>query len=131
MAKPVVTVEGLRETLRTLDRLGADAADMRDVMHRVGLLVARTAEQLVPRRTGRLAGTIRAGRAKARATVRAGSAGVPYAGVIHWGWPARNIAAQPFLLDAAERRRREVVSLVDDGLAQLITKLALDRKVDR
>ena len=30
-----------------------------------------------------------------------GRASVPYAGAIHWGWPARNIRAQPFLTNAA------------------------------
>jgi len=33
--------------------------------------------------------------------VQAGRASVPYAGPIHWGWPARNIEPQPFLTDAA------------------------------
>jgi hypothetical protein len=28
---------------------------------------------------------------------------VPYAGPIHWGWPSRGIAAQPFVSDAAVR----------------------------
>ena len=27
--------------------------------------------------------------------------GLPYAGPIHWGWPARGICAQPFMTDAA------------------------------
>ena len=27
---------------------------------------------------------------------------MPYAGAIHWGWPARNIVGQPFLTDAAK-----------------------------
>jgi hypothetical protein len=26
---------------------------------------------------------------------------VPYAGPIHWGWPARHIKAQPWLADTA------------------------------
>jgi hypothetical protein len=31
----------------------------------------------------------------------AGNAAVPYAGPIHWGWPARRITAQPFIQEAA------------------------------
>jgi hypothetical protein len=37
-----------------------------------------------------------------RARVVAGRASVPYAPPIHWGWPARNIAAQPFVSQAAQ-----------------------------
>ena len=32
----------------------------------------------------------------------AGGASLPYAGPIHWGWPARRIEAQPFIADAAQ-----------------------------
>lgn len=51
--------------------------------------------------TGRLAASVRPGATKTMAVTRAGFARVPYAGPIHWGWPKRNITAQPFLSDAA------------------------------
>lgn len=125
MATLGVRVDGLRQVQRSLERLGVEAADMRDAMQRIGALVAGTARTLVPRRRGRLAATIRPGRAKGKATVRAGSAAVPYAGPIHWGWPARNIAAQPFLVDALERDRRRVRRMLDDELGRLISRLDL------
>lgn len=54
-----------------------------------------------PRRSGKLAGSIRPGATQKAGVVRAGRASIPYAGVIHWGWPGHNIAAQPFLTEAA------------------------------
>jgi hypothetical protein len=35
--------------------------------------------------------------------VQYGSARLRYAAVQHWGWPKRNIAAQPWAADAAAR----------------------------
>src|SRR5690625_8028143 len=81
-------ITGLRETLRAMEQAGADAESMRDLMHAIGLTVVHAASPL--RVTGTLAGTLRAGRGKTKAVVRAGSAAVPYAGPIHYGWPARN-----------------------------------------
>ena len=60
-----------------------------------------SAAAMAPHRSGTLAGSVRGNQAKTMAAVRAGGARVPYAGPIHWGWPRRNIAAQPFLVDAA------------------------------
>jgi hypothetical protein len=78
---------------------GDDLSDLRDVHGSVAALVAGVARP--PRRTGRLGSTVRAAGTKTAAIVRAGFASVPYAGPIHWGWPARAIKAQPFLSDAA------------------------------
>jgi hypothetical protein len=99
MTAPVVKVEGMRRLRRELKRAGVDLADLREV----NLSAARTVAQAAhpPRRTGALAGSVRPGASRTAGVVRAGGARVPYAGPIHWGWPARNIEAQPFLVDAA------------------------------
>ncbi len=115
-------VVGLRTSLRQLERAGASAADMRDAMHRIGALVARAAAPRAPRVSGALAGTIRPGRGKTKAVVRAGGARVPYAGVRHYGWPARNIAPAPFLLDALTSSRTAVVRQLDRELGQLLER---------
>jgi len=125
LAEPI-KVEGLRETVRSLERFGLEASEPKQAMHKIGELVASRARQLAPRLTGTLAGTIKAGRAKAKATVRAGSARAPYAGPIHWGWPARNIAAQPFLVDALEQEHDNIIRLLESEMTRLIRKLDLD-----
>lgn len=115
-----VTVRGLSRTLRALSAAGADAEEMRDLMHSIGMTVVRAASP--PRRSGNLASTLRAGKGKTKAVVRAGGARAPYAGVIHYGWPARNIAAQPFLLSALRSQRGTVLRQLDDGLGDLLKK---------
>lgn len=107
-------VDGLRRTIRQLERAGADAQDMRDLMHEIGSIVADAAGP--PVLTGTLQGTIRAGRGKTKAVVRAGGARARYAGVIHYGWPARDITPQPFLSDALTARASDVYQALDEGL---------------
>lgn len=113
-------VEGLGRTIRALSKSGADAQDMKDLMHSIGTLVVRAANP--PVLTGRLSTTLRAGRGKTKAVVRAGGARAPYAGVIHYGWPARNIAPNQFLTEALNRQRRNVLAALDEGLAEILRK---------
>lgn len=113
-----VRIEGLRKAIRSLEAAGADAQDMRDLMHAIGGIVVESASP--PEVSGALAGTIRAGRGKTKAVVRAGGARAPYAGVVHYGWPARGIAPQPFLTDALQRKRGEIFRTLDRGIADLL-----------
>lgn len=115
-----VRVTGVRKAVRALEAAGADAQDMRDLMHDLGNIVVQAAAP--PSVSGRLAGTIRAGRGKTKAVVRAGGARAPYAGVIHYGWPARGIAAQPFLTDALRAKRSEVFRTLDGGIADILRR---------
>lgn len=101
MPRPVVQVVGARELRSTLRKAGDDLQDLRDVHATVSRYVALRSAAIAPRRSGRLAGNVRGSALKTAAVVRAGGAAVPYAGPIHWGWPSRNIAANPFMVDAA------------------------------
>ncbi|MGG7466044.1 hypothetical protein [Plantibacter sp. YIM 135347] len=115
-----VRVEGLRKTVRALEKSGADASDMRELMHAIGNIVVRAASP--PVLDGTLAGTIRAGKGKTKAVVRAGGARAPYAGVIHYGYPARNLAARPFLSIALQAERSDVLQALDKGLKDIQRK---------
>lgn len=113
-------VSGLRSTVRNLEKAGADTQDMRQLIHAVGMVVVNAASG--PARTGKLNSTIRAGRGKTKAVVRAGGARAPYAGVIHYGWPARGIQAQPFLVDALQEQRNNVLQTLDTGIEEILRK---------
>lgn len=116
-----VKVEGLNRVLRKLNAAGADAENMRQLMHSLGNMVIGRTD--VPRRTGTLAATLRSGKGKTKAVVRAGYATrVPYAGVIHYGWPARNIKAQPYLTDALQKSKAQVFTALEAGIDDLLRK---------
>jgi phage gpG-like protein len=117
-ASESVRVEGLRELMKAFKNAAVDAEDQKDLMHQLGSIVGNAARP--PEDSGLLASTIRAGRGKTKAVVRAGGARAPYAGVIHYGWPGHNIEPQPFLLTALQSTSTQVVSALNDGVGKLL-----------
>jgi hypothetical protein len=116
----IYQVDGARELRRTLKAAGDNLADLKAVNKRVGDLVVGAARPRVPVRSGRLVGSLRPAAAAAKVTIRAGSAGLRYAGPIHWGWPAHHIAANPFLSDAATTTEDTWVGYYFDELQRLV-----------
>lgn len=112
-----VTVKGLADLRRDLRRLGR--TDLLKAV-RVGLkgsaeIVVKEARgaSYTPRRTGRLAASIRAGTSGNRAVIRSP---LPYANPIHWGWPKRGIAPQPFLPRAAAIKAPVALEVLADHI---------------
>ncbi len=121
-----VRIEGAKELRRALRQVADDArSDLKPVHADVAGIVADTAQQMAPIRTGSLAASIRSSGTLTKAIVRAGTARIPYAGVIHFGWPRRNITPQPFLYDAMDRRRAEVLERYHDGVDAIIKRRGL------
>jgi len=119
-----IRIEGGRELRRALRTAAGDLDDLKTAHKQVAAVVASAAQEDAPKRSGKLAGSIRpnSGQRYARVSVgnnRSTAAGIPYAGPIHWGWPTgspklpakvRNIrgrewyiAPNPFVTDAATR----------------------------
>lgn len=115
-----VRITGLRDTMKAMARAGAASEDMKEVMHSLGMIVVHAARP--PKRSGALAGTIRASKTKTKAVVRAGFRSVPYAGVIHYGWPARNIRANPFLDEARAEQLPRILRELEQGLIDILKK---------
>jgi hypothetical protein len=120
-----IRVDGLNKAVRALRKSGADMQDMSALMHAIGMTVVLAARPEAPYLSGALQGTIRAGRGKTKAVVRAGSARVPYAGVEHYGWPAHNIPAHPFLTDALRSQQADIYDQLDRGLMAILAKNGL------
>ena len=117
---------GLREVQRDLNKLGDDTKnEMKDTHKAAAEVVVMGAKRLVPYRTGALAASIRALATKSSGRVRAGSASVPYAGPIHFGWPARAIKPNPFIYDALDDRRDDIRELYDERIDELIRNYGL------
>lgn len=106
-----VVIQGMPQLRKQLNALSDDAINDLKAAHLENAnLVASTAKTLIPVRTGRLRDTIRPAGTKTGGRVRAGFKKVPYAGPIHFGWSSRNIKPQPFLYDALDQRRNEVMN---------------------
>jgi len=121
-----VAFVGLREFQRALRQIDPDLRkELREVQKEAAQIVAVTAAARAPRRTGRLAGSVRATATQKAGSVRAGGARLPYAGPIHFGWRARNIRPQPFIYDALDARREQVVRKFESGIEGLFRKAGL------
>lgn len=116
--KPAVTTHGLRELRRDLRAID------RQLPRELGKSLKGAAERVVlprarseaPRRSGRLADSLRV---SARGTSVAVRSRLPYAGPIHWGWPAHNIEPRPFIETAADGAGERFVDELGDGLEEL------------
>lgn len=91
-----------RRISAALRKAGHDLAEVKEAKAKVGTFVATLSAAAAPRLSGLLAFTVRGSRAASRVTISAGGAAAPYAGPVHWGWPARNIEGQPFIADTAQ-----------------------------
>jgi hypothetical protein len=122
VTKPSITVEGAKQLQRALRQVEGGMADLKVAHAEAAKIVERQAEAIAPRRSGRLAASVRSSGQARQGIVRAGKAVVPYAGVIHFGWAARNIAPQPYLYNALDARRGEVIATYNGHVNKLIKK---------
>lgn len=117
-----IKVAGLKQALKALQEIGVPAEEIKQANADAAELVLQAARPLVPVRSGKLLGTLRAGKALGKATVSAGRASVPYANPIHWGWYKKHIQPQPFFVKALGYTREEVMATYFRQLEGLIDK---------
>lgn len=131
-----IQIEGAKEIAGLLRQIGDKGLQkqLRLAHKMTAEVVAASARQKVPVRSGNLRKSIRAGGTQKAAMVRAGGKAVPYAAPTHWGRRVGNVGSPPgnrmgpnpvqgrrFLWDAgnasvakaAEVYRREVAAVFD------------------
>jgi len=117
-----IKVEGLTELRVGLKQLDDKMPkELNKVAKASAEVVRDEAKQIVPRRSGKLAGSI-----KTSGTAKGGfvkSGGLEYHRVIHFGWARHNIRPQPFLYDARDSREAEVIEKFEREVAALVNKV--------
>ena len=98
---------GLDTLVRTLRKAGDESRELKDAHARAGEIVAPSARRRCAPPQRRARGFDPAGRQARRRGCTAGRAIVPYAGPIHWGWPAAASAATVPQSTPRRRPRRE------------------------
>ncbi|WP_189825323.1 hypothetical protein [Streptomyces finlayi] len=124
-------VEGMREVRRALRRAGGNELldQLKGEHQQLAATVMRAAAQLAPRRTGRMSASMRSSGTRTMATVRAGRASIPYAGVVHWGTPPgrrrrpMNISPNPWIAIAAQRTEPQWAAHYEQALRQLMRRV--------
>jgi len=115
MSDAGVRVEGAR-AFRSQLRAGGDSLDDLKAAHRqaADIAAAAGAARAPVGPTGRLKRSIRASGTKTAGIIRVGTARVPYAMPIHWGWHRRHIKQNAFLTDGAQHSESRWIAVYQD-----------------
>jgi hypothetical protein len=145
---PVVKIEGAKELSRSFRAAGGTVKELSGAYREVARLLVPPAQREAPvGPTGRLAASTRGRGQRTRAILTAGTARVPYAGVIHFGnptvktFPSRKatpkrstgtlgrIRPNPWLYRTADHRRKEVVEAFDDHVGTVLRRYGLAPRI--
>lgn len=132
-----VKVRGAKQLRRTLKKAGVDVKQLKAINLEAAQIAAAAAVARAPvggpykktgrgrpRVPGRLKASVRPHATQRAGVIRAGfAARVPYAGPIHWGWPARNIRAQPFAAEAAKATEPQWTKAYERKVRQTINSV--------
>lgn len=80
-----VRVNGLRQAIKDLQRLGVSVEDLKQAMANISNKVVQSAKALTPVRTGTLQASMRGSKAKNKAVLRGGTKKVNYASFVEYG----------------------------------------------
>lgn len=111
MATPVgIEYTGLRELNAKLKKIGVPDDAIKTAMNEAGLIVVREAQSLAPSKSGKMARTIKANKAKNLLKVQVGSKAVPYAYTFHAIALGRSRGGFTYVVNRHTRRGRYVKS---------------------
>jgi len=126
MAGANITITGVKEVKDTLDKLGSDLESNIELNKELSATLSQKASALAPRLTGALASSVQGNPSAEKAQILAGSAAVPYAGVQEYGWPEKNINAQPYLRPAVHNNLGYIIEKYNDSIQKAIKKYDLN-----
>lgn len=112
-----IEIKGIATVAKTLRKAGIQLSELKPVNRQAAEIAMQQAKRDAPVRSGAMRNTLRVGATNRAGIIRAGNnraTGVPYAGPIHWGWPARNIAANPFMQRAASKTQPQWKQVYED-----------------
>lgn len=121
-----VDIKGIKEAQAAVNKLAKDLERNESLNKELSSTLAQKASAIAPKLTGALASSVVGNPSSERAQIVAGSAAVPYAGVQEYGWPDRNIEAQPYLRPAVYNNMDYIIAKYEDSIQANIKKYNLD-----
>jgi hypothetical protein len=126
MAEAGISIKGVKQVTDTLTKLGKDLESNIELNKELSATLSQKASAMAPRLTGALASSVQGNPSAEKAQILAGSAAVPYAGVIEYGWPDRNIDAQPYLNPAVYDNLGYIIEKYNDSIQKAIKQYKLN-----
>lgn len=121
-----VSVKGAAQVRAALDKVEKDLVDRSELNKELSTELSQKASAMAPRLTGALASSVKGNPSNEKAQILAGSNVVPYAGVQEYGWPAKNIQAQPYLRPAVFDNMDYIVEKYNKYIESIVKKYNLD-----
>jgi len=121
-----ITVEGIKEVTDSLKKLNKDLESNIELNKELSTTLSQKASAMAPILTGALASSVKGNPSAEKAQILAGSAAVPYAGVQEYGWPDRNIKAQPYLNPAVRDNMGYIIEKYNDSIQKAIKQYDLN-----
>lgn len=121
-----IEVVGLSRLRTTMRKAGLDLGRLKGLNRDAAEAVAPTARATAPvgpAAGGHISSSIRVGATASAGVLRAGTGRngrFPYGGPLHWGWPARNIKAQPWLAQAAQATEGRWTDVYQKGVESIL-----------
>lgn len=120
------SLKGVNEVKASLDKLEEGIRENIELNKELSDTLSQKASAMAPRLTGALASSVVGNPSAQKAQIVAGSASVPYAGVIEYGWPNKNIKAQPYLVPAVNNNMGYIIQKYEDSIKDIVKKYDLD-----
>ena len=121
-----ITIQGVKEVTDSLNKLARDLQSNIELNKELSTTLSQKASAIAPVLTGALASSVKGNPSAEKAQILAGSAAVPYAGVIEYGWPDRNIDAQPYLNPAVNDNMGYIIEKYNDSIQKAIKQYNLN-----
>lgn len=126
MAEANISIQGVKEVTDSLNKMARDLESNIELNKELSTTLSQKASALAPRLTGALASSVVGNPSAEKAQIMAGSAAVPYAGVIEYGWPQKNIEAQPYLNPAVNDNMGYIIEKYNDSIQKAIKQYDLN-----
>lgn len=120
------SIDGIKEVQSSLDKIDKGIRVNIELNRELSKTLAQKASAVAPRMTGALASSVVGNPSTERAQIVAGSSAVPYAGVINYGWPKRNIEAKPYLTKTVNDNLGYIVQKYEDSIKDIVKKYDLE-----
>jgi hypothetical protein len=121
-----VSIQGVDEVKTSINNIVREIKSNLGLNKELSINLAQKASAIAPRLTGALASSIVGNGSSERAQIVAGSSAVPYAGVIEYGWPKKNIQAQPYLRTAVNNNMGYIVQKYEESIKNIVKQYNLD-----
>jgi len=121
-----ISITGVNEVQTAINKLAKDLEKNYELNRELSSTISQKASAIAPKLTGALASSVVGNPSAEKAQIAAGSAAVPYAGVQEYGWPNKNIEAQPYLRPAVNNNMDYIIAKYEDSIKANIKKYNLD-----